>query len=174
MIRTFGLCAFVIGLISLGSTPALAGEKAFWGTGMGMALGGYLGSHIGKGSGQLAATGAGVFLGGMMGHSMGQSLDRADAAYYRGGVGRTGSVYYGPAYPVYQPTYVAPSAPQIVYQPVEVYTPRRAVYVEENYLGPQPSLPCRTFTQTIMIGGEPHESFGHACLRPDGSWQITP
>ena len=171
------LSVLLASLLSLPALPARAGDGAFWGTGMGAALGGFLGSNIGKGSGQLAATGAGVFLGGMMGNSIGRSMDRADAAYYSS---RSYSPAFNPypTYPAYEPTYVAPPPQPVYIQPqvVEYYTPtRRAVLVDSNYVGPQPpkrSRHCREFTQTIRIDGQVRESYGTACLRPDGSWQI--
>lgn len=175
----FILGATLVVVLSGFALPARAGDNSFWGTGVGAALGGLAGAQIGKGTGQLAATGAGVFLGGMMGNSVGQSLDRGNAAYYGSG----GYSSYSPySYQPYQPTYVAPPAappPQIIYvQPeeVEYYAPRRrSVYVEEGYLGPPPPKPqrhCREFTQTIRIDGQVRESYGTACLRPDGTWQI--
>ncbi|HAX91088.1 MAG TPA: hypothetical protein DCY07_02630 [Rhodospirillaceae bacterium] len=167
------------------TTPAHAGDKTFWGTGVGAAMGGLLGSQFGKGDGQLAATGAGVFLGGMMGNSVGRSLDRADAAYYSRGV-PTYNTYYEPYSP--QQTYVAPYEYQgepvrdVVYvRPgaVEYYSPRQTVLVEGGYVGPMPNghqrrqgRHCREFTQTVRIDGQSHESYGTACLRPDGTWQI--
>lgn len=161
-----------------GTQPAWAGDKTLLGIGMGAALGGFLGSTIGKGDGQLAATGAGVFLGGLMGHSVGSSLDRADSAYYGGGYGGS-AMTYAPAYPsYYEPTYVAPEPQPVYIQPqvVEYYTPQsRAVVVESDYMGPPPpkrSRHCREFTQTVRIDGQVRESYGTACLRPDGSWQI--
>jgi len=33
---------------------------------------------------------------------------------------------------------------------------------------------CREYKQTIIIGGEPQPSYGTACRRPDGTWQIQP
>lgn len=167
-----------LALLASSSDFARAGDNTFWGTGIGAALGGLAGSQIGKGTGQLAATGAGVFLGGMVGNSIGHSMDRADASYYGGGA------YYSPytTYAPYQPTYVAPPSyppPQVIYvQPevVDYYTPHRSVYVEEGFVGPQPPKPtqhCREFTQTIKIDGHLRESYGTACLRPDGSWQIV-
>ena len=163
-----------------GSLPVYAGDNTFWGTGIGAAMGGLAGSQIGKGTGQLAATGAGVFLGGMAGNSIGRSLDSADSAYYGGGYPAYNSYYQ--TYQPYQPTYVGPPAappPQVIYvQPevVDYYAPRhRSVYVEEGFVGPQPpkrKRHCREFTQTIRIDGQVRESYGTACLRPDGSWQI--
>jgi surface antigen len=32
---------------------------------------------------------------------------------------------------------------------------------------------CREFQQTVTIGGRPENSFGTACRKPDGSWQIV-
>ena len=32
---------------------------------------------------------------------------------------------------------------------------------------------CREFTRTIIIGGEPQQGVGTACLHSDGSWQIV-
>ena len=32
---------------------------------------------------------------------------------------------------------------------------------------------CREFTRTIVIGGEPQQGVGTACLQSDGSWQIV-
>lgn len=175
------LLASLISATALGAAPALAGDNTLIGTGVGAALGGFLGSHIGKGDGQLAATGAGVFLGGMMGNSVGRSMDRANSAYYGGG-GLATSMSPYPTYPAYQPTYVAPPAappPQYIFvQPetVEYYTPRRrAVLVDEGFVGPPPPKSkrhCREFTQTIRIDGQVRESYGTACLRPDGTWQI--
>lgn len=31
---------------------------------------------------------------------------------------------------------------------------------------------CRRYTQEISIGGEQHETFGTACRRADGSWEV--
>jgi len=168
---------FCVGL----SPMAIAGDNTFWGTGIGAAMGGLLGSQFGRGSGQLAATGAGVFLGGMMGNSVGHSLDRADSAYARSYYAPRS--YYPPSYESYEPTYVAPPPPaSVVYvQPppdVIEYRPVQSVYIEEGFVGAPPPPRrhrrghCREFTQTIRIDGRAYESYGTACLRPDGSWQI--
>jgi len=176
MKKPFFLCALLSALLF--TLPVMAGDKTFWGTTMGAGLGGYLGSTIGKGDGRLAATGAGVFLGGALGNSIGRSLDRADRSYSSGGS------FYTPSYPAYnhyQPNYVAPPAPpppRVVYvEPnvIEYRHARQPVYVEEGYVGPPPATRkrhCREFTQTIKIDGQARESYGTACLRPDGTWQI--
>ncbi|MDD3181410.1 MAG: glycine zipper 2TM domain-containing protein [Alphaproteobacteria bacterium] len=169
-------------ILACGAAPVSASDNTFLSTGMGAALGGFVGSQFGKGDGQLAATGAGVFLGGMMGNRFGRSMDRAHSYSYGGGY--SPSMSYYPTYPYYQPNYVAPpsaSQPQVIFvQPevVDYYRPRhRAVLVEEGYVGPQTpkrKRHCREFTQTIRIDGQAHESYGTACLRPDGTWQIEP
>lgn len=179
MKRLFVL-TLLVNILALGAGSACASDSTLLSTGMGAALGGFVGSQFGKGDGQLAATGAGVFLGGVMGNSVGRSMNRANSSYYGGGYAPSMSYY--PTYPAYQQNYVAPpSAPpaQIIFvQPevVDYYTPRRrAVLVEEGYVGPPPPKQkqhCREFTQTIRIDGQVRESYGTACLRPDGTWQI--
>ena len=32
--------------------------------------------------------------------------------------------------------------------------------------------PCREFTQTVYIGGQPQQAYGTACRQADGSWRI--
>ncbi|MCB1531706.1 MAG: hypothetical protein KDJ35_02440 [Alphaproteobacteria bacterium] len=31
---------------------------------------------------------------------------------------------------------------------------------------------CREYTKTVYVGGRPVESYGTACLQPDGAWRI--
>lgn len=31
---------------------------------------------------------------------------------------------------------------------------------------------CREYTKRVVIGGQTEESYGTACLRPDGQWEI--
>ncbi len=64
-----------------GPAHAGGGNKAFWGTILGAAGGGVLGSNVGKGNGKTAATIVGTLLGASVGQSTGRSLDRADDAY---------------------------------------------------------------------------------------------
>jgi len=188
------LAVAALGFLSMGG--ARAESNAFWGTGMGAALGGFLGSQIGKGDGQLAATGAGVFLGGAVGNSIGRSMDRANTAYAmrRGFDGGP----YAPSYAPYEPPYVAPydypietraGVRDYVYTHgggLEYYSPRQTVFVADGLIGVGPPVMppprhqghrgrhCREFTQTIRMEGRSYESYGTACLRPDGSWQVEP
>ena len=70
------------------------------------------------------------------------------------------TVYYEPA-PVYyaQPRYVA----NYVAPPVEPIT-----YVDENS-----GQYCREYTRQVQIGGRVQESYGTACLQPDGAWRVV-
>jgi surface antigen len=149
-------------LAASAASPAFAGSNDIIGTGLGAALGGLLGSQFGRGGGQLAATGAGVFFGGLVGNSVGTSIDRTNYLYSHHGGYYTyapAPVYY-PATYSYQPTYVAPPEPP----------PAPATY---TYAGNNGSY-CREFSQQVTVGGRVQESYGTACLQPDGSWRIVP
>ena len=174
------LAALTADLGGLGWTPpAYAGDGgAFFGTGLGAALGGLVGSQIGRGSGNTAATVTGVVLGGLVGNSIGQSYDNAQRGYAYSSYGRRyaePAVYYGGAY---EPNYVAPYAPapqQVVYYaPAPRYREIAPAYVTRGYVGVrEDSAPyCREYTQRIVIGNQTQESYGTACLQPDGSWRI--
>jgi surface antigen len=32
---------------------------------------------------------------------------------------------------------------------------------------------CRDYSQIVRIGGQVQESYGTACLQPDGSWRVV-
>lgn len=183
MLKHFLTGALVIGMVlPLATTPAHA-DKEDMGTLLGAGLGGLLGSQFGGGEGQLAATGLGVFLGGLTGRSMGQSLDRADHASY----GYGGQPVYQERYQTttyYRPNYVAPPVQVVRAYPDRGWDrrhhrhqPRYAepVYYEQNtYIAaPAPAQQCREFTNTVQIGNRWQESYGTACLQPDGSWKIV-
>lgn len=147
--------------------PARAdGDSEFLGTIVGAGLGGFLGSQIGHGSGRLAATGAGVFLGGLAGNSLGRSSGRAYGHYppprhttYAPAYSTLYEETYEPSYVMtyYTPNYVAPPAPP------------PAIYID-NSSGSY----CREYSQQVRIGNQIQESYGTACMQPDGSWKIAP
>ena len=168
----------VLALALGAAAPAYADQGLA--TGVGAALGGLLGSQFGHGGGQLAYTGLGVFTGAMIGNSVGASMDRANSPYVGGGYG------YAPRYQSsysYEPNYVAlpaPPPPRVVYVQPQYYAPapqvvevREApVYVDGDYLdGDQPRY-CREFTQHVRMNGRLQETYGTACLQPDGSWRV--
>lgn len=187
--RRFPGVFLVAALVALAATsvptPARADDKTVLGTGLGAALGGLLGSQFGRGDGRLAATGLGVFMGGVVGHSVGRSLDRADRAWYGGGYGTSYHSYapttYYYAHSYYEPTYVAPPAPpphRVIYRPAPfiAYEETGTSTATEDYDVPASygSRYCREYTQQVRIGNRIQESYGTACLQPDGSWQIEP
>jgi surface antigen len=135
--------------------PAYAGDDALLGTGIGAAIGGLFGSQIGHGPGQFAATTTGVVVGGLVGNSVGHQMDEDSSRYPSGG----SAVVIEPAPPIayngYTPNYVAPPAPP------------------PTYVDPNAGTYCREYSQEIRIDGELKESYGTACLQPDGSWRIV-
>ncbi len=137
--------------------PAYADGGTILGTGMGAAVGGFLGSHIGKGSGKLAATGAGVAVGGLIGHEIGREIDSPSSVPATSAPVAAPSLFSdSPPVQTYEPNYVAPPAPP------------------PTYVDPQAGTYCRPYSQEIRIDGEIKESYGTACLQPDGTWRIVP
>lgn len=137
---------------------ACAGDATILGTGIGAAVGGFLGSEMaGRGPGQFLATGLGAAVGGTIGNSIGRDIDEDSAYRYRHGgrhyvTDESPSVVY---YHAYTPNYVAPPAPP-------------PTYVDQNE-----GTYCRPYSQQIVIDGEEQESYGTACLQPDGTWRIV-
>lgn len=165
------------------ATPVHA-EKMEMGTLLGAGLGGLLGSQFGKGEGKLVTTGLGVFLGGVLGNSAGSSLDRGDEAYYNGGSRRTGyqditwheerNYYRGNGHAYGHRRHHRPYVVErtvVVQQPV-VYEP----VVQEIAYQPQREERggyCREYQHSVHIGSRVQESYGTACLQPDGSWKVV-
>ena len=59
------------------------------------------------------------------------------------------------AYGAAAPNYVAPPAPPPI------------------YIDQQTHAYCRAYSQQIRIGTQVQESYGTACLQPDGTWRIV-
>ncbi|MFA5041560.1 MAG: glycine zipper 2TM domain-containing protein [Bdellovibrionales bacterium] len=138
---------------------AHAGDGSFLGTTFGAITGGVLGSQIGQGSGQVLSTTLGVAIGGTIGNTIGREIDEENArSYYTdGNYPYASSGTYAPiSYYSYTPNYVAPPAPP-------------PTYIDQNA-----GTYCREFSQEIKIDGKLVESYGTACLQPDGSWRIVP
>lgn len=61
--------------------------------------------------------------------------------------------------------------PRYVYVP-----PPPPVYVQPppvvRYAAPQPAY-CREYTTTVYVNGRPAQTYGTACLQPDGTWRIV-
>lgn len=153
------LAAFALSLLALGACAQNGGpgpKQTIGGLG-GAALGGFLGSHVGAGTGRLAATAAGAVLGGLVGSSIGGSLDRADrlhAAETTHGAlehNRTGetSRWRNPD-----------SGHAGTVTPTETYRRDDGAY-------------CREYQTTVTVGGRAERGYGTACRQPDGSWKIV-
>ncbi len=75
---------------------------------------------------------------------------------------------FGPPPPPPRRVYVQP--PPVIYQappPVLYQAPPPVVYRAP------PQAYCREYTTTMMVGGRPVETYGTACMQPDGSWRIV-
>jgi surface antigen len=131
------------------------GTKQAVGTVGGAVLGGFLGSQIGGGSGQLWATGAGAVLGALAGSEIGKSLDRADRAY----MGQTTQASLEHTRSGETSTWQNPDSGH-----TGSVTPTRTYQQNETY--------CREFQQSVTIGGETERAYGTACRQPDGTWKI--
>jgi len=156
MLRHSLLAAAALTLLLPACQAQNMGTKESVGTLGGAAVGGLLGSNIGKGSGRLAATAAGVVLGGWLGNEIGASLDNADRAAMGGATSRA---------------YSAPIGQQITWNNPQsgnagTITPVRDGYANDGAY-------CREFQQTITVGGQKQQGYGRACQQPDGSWKIV-
>jgi surface antigen len=126
------------------------------GTVAGAALGGLVGSEFGQGTGRAAATGAGVLLGAFLGSEIGRSLDHAD----RLAMERT--------------TRTALETGRIG-EPVRWQNPHTGNFGTVTPVATTESdgTVCRTYEQTITMGGRTETGYGTACRQPDGSWRIV-
>lgn len=155
--------AAVVAALTAAAVPARAQSLDVTSLGM-AALGGWAGSNIGKGRGQLAATAAGTLLGYGLGSSMSDAGRRQHDHHRRPS--------YGHAHPPY-------GYQQQSYFPSAQYAPPPAVYYapppQVTYYPSQRANDgyCREFTSTAVVGGVPQQVYGTACEQPDGSWQIV-
>lgn len=143
------ILALLVGLLSLlqlgcGATRGQTGTLV--GGGAGAAIGGGL---TGSGWGALA----GAVLGGLAGGAIGTELDRLD---------RERMGYALAQVPPGQPyAWTNPNTgAQWQMTPRDMYT---APYGQQ----------CREYSVLARIGGEIQETYGTACLQPDGTWQVV-
>ncbi len=132
------------------------GTKEGVGTLGGAALGGLIGSQIGRGSGQLAATAGGVLLGAWLGNEIGSSLDNADRSEMSRAESRA---------------YAAPIGQQITWNNPQSGNSGTVIPVRDGYSNS--GAYCREFQQTITVGGQKQQGYGKACQQPDGTWKIV-
>jgi surface antigen len=118
---------------------------------IGGALGGILGSQVGKGSGQTAAIIVGTLAGAAIGGNVGRSMDDTDRLKTAQTLEtvRTGvpSAWQNPD-----------SGNQYTVVPTKTYDTAQG--------------PCREYTIDALIGGRVEKVYGTACRQPDGSWRV--
>lgn len=136
----------LVAMMTFGGCATQAETGTLLGAGTGAALGGAV---TGSGWGALI----GGALGGFVGREIGLELDRQDQA---------------------RMAYALSEAPP--YQPYEWVNPNTGaaweVTPQQSYRAPQ-GYPCREFSMEARIGGRIEETFGTACLTPDGTWEIV-
>src|SRR5579859_7036479 len=86
-----------------------------------------------------------------------------------------GFVSFGFGVPLAGPPayYYPPPPPVYYYPPPAYYTPPPAAYAPPVAQNQVPGQTCREYQSTTTIGGRPQQSYGTACLQPDGTWQIV-
>ena len=121
---------------------------------VGAIAGGLFGNAISHGHG--AGTAVGAIAGGLLGASIGGSMSCNDQRY---------------AYNVYYSGFEA-GRPHHRY---DWRSPYDSAYgymeVGDYYRGPE-GRRCATYTQRIYVNGRPEVASGHACRRPNGSWEM--
>jgi hypothetical protein len=84
-------------------------------------------------------------------------------------------VYYGPPPVYYAPPPVYYSEPPAYYAP-PAYAPPTS-YAPPPYAPEAAQAPngpqCREYTTTSIVGGQPQQVVGTACLQADGTWRIV-
>ena len=74
------------------------------------------------------------------------------------------------------PPYYYPP-PAYYYPPPAYYypppTPYGAYPAPSVTASPAPSQSCREYQTTTTIDGRPQQTYGTACLQPDGTWRIV-
>ena len=116
-------------------------------------LGGVAGHQVGSGTGQDVATVVGTVAGVMIGGSVGRSMDDTDRLKARHSLeynrSNETSQWYNPDTGVdYSMT------------PTRTYQTGTGQY-------------CREYTTDVIIGGRRETTYGTACRRPDGSWEVV-
>ena len=109
---------------------------------------------------------------------------QADAAVFVGGCFNCG---FRPHFfhPFFGPRVVFVGPPPVYYArpPGAVYAPPASAYVTPGQaISATPVSPpyqasngltCREYQSTVVVGGRAQNSYGTACLQPDGSWRIA-
>ena len=188
-IKTTAIAAVALLASAVFATPSEADGSNFGGVVIGGAIGGLLGSTVGKGRGQLVATATGALLGSILGNHLAQpqpgyvarSLPRPvyhqerrnhrhahrhhrrahRYAHRQHRDRRHGHRSHGHRDHGSRVVYVRPTAP--VTDTVQITTVYDAT--SGSY--------CREYQREVIINGQPVAAYGRACQQPDGSWKIV-
>lgn len=131
-------------------------EKQTAGTVIGAVGGGLVGSLFGSGTGRLVAVGVGTLAGAMIGSEVGKTLDAADRAQLDRAEKQATS---------------APIGQEITWNNPQSGNSGSITPVRDGK--DSDGRYCREFQQNIVIGGKTEKGYGHACRKPDGSWEIV-
>ncbi|MGH8248570.1 MAG: RT0821/Lpp0805 family surface protein [Gammaproteobacteria bacterium] len=126
------------------------------GTLLGAALGGFVGSQIGSGSGRKVAIAAGVLGGGYLGNRIGKKLSCEDQEYHYDTT--QSSLEYKPS-----GSAGAWANPDSGHS--GTVTPTRTYIAADG-------TPCRDFNQTVQVDGQLEQVNATACRNPDGTWRM--
>lgn len=132
-------------------------EKQLVGSLLGAGLGGFAGSKIGGGKGQLAAVAIGTLLGGVVGGGIGESLDNIDKLYAKRALSQAS---------------VAPVGQTIAWNNPDSGNAGTVTTVRDG-TNTRTGAYCREYQTTVDIGGRSERAYGTSCRQPDGSWQIV-
>ena len=133
------------------------GTKQGAGTLLGAGLGGWAGSQVGGGRGQLAAVAVGALAGAWMGGEAGKSLDKADRAYAQ----RTAQDALE-----YNKVNQTASWNNPDSKASGTVTPTRTYQTADG-------TNCREYETTVVIDGKTEKATGTACRQPDGTWRVA-
>jgi len=115
---------------------------------LGTAAGGAIGSTIGKGRGRTAAIISGAVIGGVLGSRYTSYERRCVREVFE-------------SVPVGQVAYWTDPGTQYAY----AITPTRDFQQSGRY--------CREYQAVATVGGRKQQTYGTACMQPDGSWQVV-
>lgn len=194
------LTSTTLALLATSVTPSYAGDNVV-GALLGATGGAIVGSNIGKGKGRIAAIAAGTLLGAGLGSSISGSSnvhdggsvvtssysqeyydnrngyygyhDRGHHRRYHGGYHHSG-YEYAPYYNYSGYSYDTYTTYPNNYAVTQINTTYANPNVTPAYYQTPPTNAgyCREFTQTVSIGGKIKESYGTACMQPDGTWEM--
>lgn len=123
----------------------------------GAALGGLLGSKLGKGDGRLIGTAVGVLGGAWLGHRLGTRLDEADYGYENRAA---------------RSALAAPMARQVAWKNPDSGN-RGTVRAGPARRGPDGGT-CREIERSVVIDGARQTADALACRDGNGNWEVRP